>query len=367
VDEIYVSRLLDAVEDELQVQVNRKTPWFFDMGLQTFRRPKRPVENAEANSVLVDYLLRRVKNGANIVFCEQRGAVEFYRRHYQENPEVVDYDANFNCGVKAYDSNTGAWMPVNYPDVMEIENSRYTAWFKKGEGMLPSYHWDYMKPWHYPDWGNTTLTRSLIGTLIPGEHDKFAVTPLITDTRKMKAAREEKDVDGALEITVQLETPVALNGFPLALWDIPREWKPGDGWWRAHGDARFIPVRAPFTGNLCGILEVVARPGRNEYRVRIGTTRREPRSQDITVDGLEAKVFQRDGRSMAYLWPMHPWDTTIEITVPPGREVQFYAAPEGERVDLKTGANTLVVPKEKWARVVGLSRLELAAALRTIP
>jgi hypothetical protein len=101
--------------------------------------------------------------------------------------------------------------------------------------------------------------------------------------------------------------------------------------------------------------------------LRLRSPRREPASQDIVLAGLHGKVFQRDGQSMAYLWPMRPWDTTIEIDVPAGREVQFYAAPEGRRQELTTGRNTLLIPQERWARVVGLSREELLAALHCEP
>ena len=83
---------------------------------------------------------------------------------------------------------------------------------------------------------------------------------------------------------------------------------------------------------------MAARPGRNEYRLRLRSPRRQPASQDIALAGLGGKVFQRDGQSMAYLWPMRPWDTTIEIDVPAGREVQFYAAPEGRREELQWAA-----------------------------
>ena len=364
VDELYLSRMLDAVEGELQLHASRKLPFFLDFGIQDFKSVKRPVENTHANVVLFDYLLRRVREGANIVFCGQRGQIDYYQR-YKEIPEVVDYESNYQCGTKAHNSIKSDWMPVDYPDLMELENARYTAWFKKSEGMLPSYHWDYTKPWNYPDWGNTQLPHYAGSrNLRYDTDDRYSITPLTTDTRKMKVTRAEKEQDGGLEITVTLEAPVALKQFPLGLWDIPREWKSGEGWWTVKGANRFVPIRAPYTGNLNGILEVDAQPGKNEYRLTITTPKRASQSQDILLKTVHAKVFTRDGQTMAYIWPMQPWETQFELTVPEGKAAQYYAAPKGERVDLPPGKHRLTINKESWSRIVGLTKAELELALK---
>ena len=364
VDDIYLSRMLDAIEAELQVQACRKAPWFLDFGIQDFKSPVRPVETTRANVLLFDYLLRRVQEGANIVFCGQGGQIDYYQR-YSEIPETVGYEPNWQCGSKAYGSVRHGGMSVDYPDAMEIENARYTAWFKSNEGMLPAYHWDYTKRWNYPDWGNTELPRySGSRNLRYDTDDRYAITPLVTDTRKMKVTRVEKELNGALEITVALETPVALKQFPLGLWDIPREWKAGEGWWKVTGANRFVPIRAPYTGNLNGILEVDAKPGKNEYRLTITTPKRAPQSQDILLKTVHAKVFSRDGQSMAYIWPMQPWDTQFELTVPAGKAAQYYAAPKGERVDLPPGKHRLTINKESWSRIVGLDLTTLRSCLK---
>jgi hypothetical protein len=97
--------------------------------------------------------------------------------------------------------------------------------------------------------------------------------------------------------------------------------------------------------------------------LRIATPTCPPASQDILLENIHAKVFERDGQTTAYVWPTRPWDTTVELNVPAGRAVQFYAAPKGERVELKPGTNTLVIPQERWARLVGLTREELIQSL----
>jgi hypothetical protein len=203
-----------------------------------------------------------------------------------------------------------------------------------------------------------------MGFLVPGEHDKFAVTPSITDTRKMKVSQSMSESAGGMEMVVTLETEEAIKALPLALWDIPREWKSGGGWWQVKGANRFVPICAPYTGNLNGILEVDAKPGKNEYRLTISTPKRTPQSQDILLKTVHAKVFTRDGQTTAYIWPTRPWETTFELEVPAGKSVQYYAAPKGEKVDLPSGKHKLVINKEQWSRIVGLTRDELAVNLR---
>ena len=355
-DDIFMSRQLDLMEGAVQNVQNQRVPYLQSIGIEGFGG------QAMNDDLMIDYLARRAAKG-EIVFCNQAAAGDFYRRHYTETPETVFYDSDYWCGNKATESITSTWKPVKYPDLMQIENARYSAFFKRPVA-LPEYHWDYTKPWNFPDWGNEKLPRNSMGFLVPGEHDKFAVTPTITDTRSLKVNQELRELPDGLEVVVTLQTPAAKKAFPIALWDLPREWKSGEGWWVVQGAARFVPLRAPFTGNLNGILEVDANPGRNEYHVRISTAKRAPVSQDFAVDGVQGKVFERDGATMAYVWPTRPWETAFELEVPAGRQVRYYAAPQGEQVDLPPGKHRLVIAKENWSRIVGLSCAELQLALR---
>jgi hypothetical protein len=359
-DEIFMSRHFDLLNAAIDNVKNQKVPYFQSIGIEFSGEPEKI--DTVSNALMIRYAVKRAQEGT-VVFCNQGAAADFYRRHHTETPETLFYDADYWCGNKADDSIISTWKPVDYPDLIHIENSRYSAFFKKPVS-LPEYHWDYTKPWNYPDWGNTELPRSPMGFLVPGEHDKFAVTPSITDTRKMKVSQSRSENAGGLEIVVTLETAEAIKALPLAVWDIPREWKAGEGWWQVKGANRFVPICAPYTGNLNGILEVDAKPGKNEYRLTIATPKRTPQSQDILLKTVHAKVFTRDGQTMAYIWPTRPWETTFELEVPAGKSVQYYAAPQGEKVELKPGKHPLTIPKEKWARIVGLSREELAANLR---
>lgn len=60
--------------------------------------------------------------------------------------------------------------------------------------------------------------------LVPGEHDKFAVTPRITETRPLHVDERRSELAGGLELILTVESDRALTAFPLAVWDLPREW-----------------------------------------------------------------------------------------------------------------------------------------------
>jgi hypothetical protein len=332
-----------------------------DLGIEFSSRPGERDDTTIPNAIFINYVVNKART-EDIVFTNQDAAAAFLKRHYAEIPETVDYETDYWCGLKAYESSRSSWKPVDYPDQIQIENPRYSAIFHKPQ-VLPQFHYDYTKKWEFPDWGNEDQPRSAWGALVPGEHDKWAVTPKTTDTRPMKVSEVRKEVGDGLEITMTLETTEEQKALGLALWDIPCEWREGDGWYTVEGTARFIPVRAFYTGNLCGVLEVQAKPGKNIYKVRINTPKRTPQSQDILLKTVHAKVFTRDGQSMAYIWPTRPWETTFELTVPEGKSVQYYAAPKGEKVDLPPGTHKLVIEKERWARIVGLNYEALSHAL----
>jgi hypothetical protein len=150
----------------------------------------------------------------------------------------------------------------------------------------------------------------------------------------------------------------------LALWNIGRAWRKGQGWWNVErGKARFVPVRAPFTGNLNGLLVANIVKGENAFAVTIKTPpRRLVRSTIRIGDSVEGRVFRRDGQTMAYLWPTRPWSATLVVNVPPGKRAAAFIAPAGERKPLATGPNRLEIPAGRWLRLVGLSADEIAPA-----
>jgi hypothetical protein len=119
----------------------------------------------------------------------------------------------------------------------------------------------------------------------------------------------------------------------------------------------------PFTNNLSGVLVADLKAGENRLTLTIDSPVRQPATLDVVAGNLRGKVFERDGRAMAYVYPAVPSDVSFELTVPVGKSVQYYAAPKGEKVDLPAGTHRLTLPQEKWARIVGLDYEALNHAL----
>ena len=65
----------------------------------------------------------------------------------------------------------------------------------------------------------------------------------------------------ALEVTVQVEAKVARKNLALALWNVPRAFRPGEGWFRRSANCRFVPILAPYSDNLNGFLVADGRRG----------------------------------------------------------------------------------------------------------
>ncbi|MEI8196076.1 MAG: hypothetical protein WCI73_09225 [Phycisphaerae bacterium] len=355
-DDVALSRLFDFYHALFEMQPSQKVPFVIQQCLE-FSGSR--VGAAEGNRMMVEYAARKAATG-KVVFSNVRALGDYYRRHYTQTPETTAYFHDYWAGVHAYQK------PALFPDVLQIENHLFSAMFVGG-GIVPEYHYDYTRPWKYPDFGNEGLPRKRdgFGYPDPDNYDRFAWTPTITDTRAMSAQRKDEQKAGKLVVTLTVRSDRERKQFPLALWDLPREWKAGEGWYQAGG-ARFVPVKVPFTHNLSGVLVVDLKAGENRLTLMIDSPPRPPATLDVAAGNLRGKVFERDGRAMAYVYPAVPWEVSFELTVPEGKCVQYYAAPKGERVDLPPGTHKLVINKEQWSRIVGLSREELAANLREV-
>jgi hypothetical protein len=354
-DEVAHSRAMDFFNAMFQMQQSQKVPFVIQQCAE-FSGSRKGA--AEGNRMMLHYAVDRLKRGEKVAVASARAVAEYYRRHYQQTPETTAYFQDYWSGFASWQK------PQAYADVLQIENHLFSAMFEGG-GILPEYHYDYTRPWNYPDFGNEGLPRKRdgFGYPDPDNYDRFAWTPLITDTRGISAQRKDEQKGGKLVVTFTVRSDRDLKQFPLALWDLPREWKTGDGWYTASG-GRFVPMKVPFTHNLSGVLVADLKAGENRLTLTINSPVRQPATLDVVAGNLRGKVFERDGRSMAYVYPAVPWEVSLELTVPAGKSVQYYAAPKGERVDLLTGPHKLVINKEQWSRIVGLNREELAANLR---
>lgn len=354
-DEVAHSRAMDFFNAMFQMQQSQKVPFVIQQCAE-FSGSRKGA--AEGNRMMLHYAVDRLKRGEKVAVASARAVAEYYRRHYHKTPETTAYFQDYWSGFASWQK------PQAYADVLQIENHLFSAMFVGG-GILPEYHYDYTRPWNYPDFGNEVLPRKRdgFGYPDPDNYDRFAWTPLITDTRGISAQRKDEQKGGKLVVTLTVNSDRDLKQFPLALWDLPREWKTGDGWYTASG-GRFVLMKVPFTHNLSGVLVADLKAGENRLTLTINSPVRQPATLDVVAGNLRGKVFERDGRSMAYVYPAVPWEVSFELTVPEGKSVQYYAAPKGEKVDLPPGTHKLVINKEQWSRIVGLNREELAANLR---
>lgn len=355
VDELWMSRMYDFFDAMLQNRLSQKSPYFFNVGLE-FNGNNPGI--TEGNRKLIEYAAKKAAREP-LVFATGPAVSDYYRRHYTRTPESTCYQQDYFGGLTNPDKFPG------YPDMLEIEGAAFQSLFRAPD-LLPAYHYDYTKAWDCPDWGNDGMPRNKGGYLYPGQHDPFKVVPKILDTRLFKVRRSEEEKGEQLTVTVSVEAKAAQKNLTLALWEIPRQWRAGEGWWSVAGKARFVPVRAPFSGNLNGILVVDVKQGENQFAVTIRTPRRQNVATTIQIaDGVEGRVFRRDGELMAYLWPKKPWAATLAVKLPAGKQADAYIAPKGERQALKAGEeNRFTIPMGGWMRIVGLSAEELAGCAR---
>ncbi len=353
VDDVWMSRMYDFFDAMLQNRLSQATPYFFNVGLE-FNGIAPGI--AEGNRLLIEYAAAKAKSEP-LVFSTGPAVSAYYRRHFQETPETTCYQHDYFGGLTKLDKFVG------YPDTLEIEGPSFQALMRAPE-ILPIYQYDYRQPWDYPAWGNEDIPRNRWGYLYPGEHDPYAVVPKILDTRTLHVQRTESEREGALLVTVTVQSPLAQKNLVLALWDLNRTWRAGTGWWSVDGSSsRFVPVRAPFTGNLNGLLVCDVAEGQNQFVVKIETPPRPIVPSTLQIGkSIEGRVFQRDGQWMAYLWPTRPWEATLILHLAAEQHADVYVAPAGQRQALTSGENSVLIPAGKWMRLTGLSPQEIVVA-----
>ena len=358
VDELAMSRMLDGYDALFQMTRSQTTPYCIATGVEF--NGARPGAT-EANRMGLEYAIAKARTD-NVVFATTRGVAQFYKLHYDATPESTAYFHDYWAGTHQKDK------PDLCPDVMTMEGSRLYALALEGQ-ILPECEYDYTQKWDFPDFGNDELPRRLHDPacyLLPGKFDKLAATPRIVDTRPFHAARVDR-VDGdALEVTVQVEAKVARKNLALALWNVSRAFRPGEGWFRASANCRFVPILAPYSDNLNGFLVADVAQGTNTFRVVIASESRQPKALDFRIGtSVRGKVFRRNGVTMAYLWPTGPWAAEVRLELPAAATARVYVAPEGIEQCCRQGASTFTIGQEQWARLVGLQRdaiLRYAAA-----
>ncbi|MCA9428768.1 MAG: hypothetical protein KC994_27060, partial [Candidatus Omnitrophica bacterium] len=129
-----------------------------------------------------------------------------------------------------------------------------------------------------------------------------------------------------------------------------------------QGAERFLPVRAPFTGNLNGILIADIKKGENRITLNVKTDSRPLQFLDVQLGKTAyAKVLDRGGESTAYLFTPAEIPVDLEIAPPLETEAQLFPSNYEGPIPLR-GLNTIRLDPGQCPRVVGLSREELQKA-----
>lgn len=354
VDDVHMSRMYDYFDAMLQNQRNNARPLIFSVGIEF--NGVDPVIR-DSNRLLMAYAARKAASEP-FVFATSADITDYYRRRYTEIAETVAYQQDYFCGI------TGNGKPATFPDLIEIENAQFRAVLLDGEP-LPYMLYDYTQPWDYPDWGNDDLPRNGKGYLEPGTYDRFAVSPAVVDTRAFSVTREDLQEGEATRVRLQVDAERAHARLPIGLWRLPCDWQTGDAWWTASNGARFVPVRAPFSGALNGVLVVDVQEGPNAVELELRAPHCEPVHTTVAIDDcVHGQVFARDSQVTAYLWPAQADGAALRIALPEGCAADAYVAPEGERQPLGPTETRFELPPGGWMRIVGLDRDKLLAATR---
>lgn len=356
-DEIHMSRQYDFFEAMLQNRLSQNQPYFFTVGIE-FNGVAPGI--TESNRMFIEYAVGKAAS-VPLVFSTGPAVTDYFRRHYTETPESTCYQPDFFCGQ------TNLGKPASYPDTMEIEGPHFKALFQAPD-LLPHFHYDYGVLWDCPDWGNESLPRNAHGYLTPGTYDRFKAVPPIVDTRRFRVARSDAPQGQGFAVTVKVTAEKAQRNLTLALWDIPRRWRPGNGWWSVSENARFVPVRAPFTETLNGILVADVQEGENTFVVTVNSPARAAETTTVKVDELiEGRVYARDGQVTAYLWATQPQGATLALSLPAGKTAFAYVPPEGEPEECGEEVRRFALPKGKWLRITGLAANEIRDFCRAEP
>ena len=263
-DEIAFSHILDFFEAMLQNRLSQNSPYFFNAGLE-FGGEYPGAE--EANNFFLRYAARKTAV-LPLAFASGDAISDFYRRHYTKTPETTCYLPDVFCGY--FIEPRWAKPPV-YPDIMEIEGPQFKV-LNREPAILPYKQYDYTTRWQYPDWQDNDLPRLKDnGNLVPDTDDRFKVEPKIIDTRTFKATRQDTEKNDSTEVVITVESKTAQKRLALSLWNIPCEWKAGADGYVASPGCRFVPVRAPFSGNLNGFLIADVKPGVNRFTLTVKT------------------------------------------------------------------------------------------------
>lgn len=343
IDDMVLSREMDFLECFLDASAQADHPYLFSTGIEM--NGVWP-DIAAINRHFMEMLVRRART-ANLAFTTASTAAEFMRAHYTEIPESIAYLPDVFAGM------TNGEKPPLYPDTMEVENARFRAIFRRGE-TLPYAQYDYTERRYYPDWGNDDIPRRPDGYPVANTDDRFRVTPAVVDTRAFTVKTAMQECDTGTRVAVEIAARTGRKDLALALWDIPRTFTRDAACFSLSGAERFIPVRAPYTQNLCGILVADVNEGSSRIELVVSSPPRAAATMDLQVnESVKAKVFERGEVTTAYLFVEGTSPATVDCSPQAGDALRHYPF-ESDEPRVLVEAVTLTIEPGKPQRITGL-------------
>ncbi len=353
VNEMSQSREKDFLECMLQSGGQSGQPLFLCAGIEfngvwPFMAP--------CNRQFLEYCAQRTRD-SQLVFTTPAALADYMRRKYRSTPESLLYLVDVFAGLTYNDK------PPRHPDTLEFENGRFKAIFRHSE-TLPYVYYDYTYKWDYPDWGNERIERRPNGYIIPDTDERFQITPLQLDTRNFKVSQSVRADANGVAVDLTVTASANRRNMTLAVWDLPCAYTSDRSRYRIEGAQRFIPVRAPYTGNLCGIIIADIRKGINQITLTISSSERSMQFTDIALSpSAAATVLPRDGNWTAYLYATGKNEVSISIDPPSGVTCRLYPWDRDDPVPLTTRTTIRLLPGQPQ-RITGLSFEQLAACCR---
>ena len=73
-------------------------------------------------------------------------------------------------------------------------------------------------------------------------------------------------------------------------------------------------------------------------------------------------MFERNGKSVIYLWSKEPWGSKVTLSLPPGKQAALYLSPRQIKQTLAERCEFELKPGA-WAQLEWLTKMEFEAAL----
>ena len=180
------------------------------------------------------------------------------------------------------------------------------------------------------------------------------------NTTSFSATSTQTEVSGGTLVNITVTSTVSQPNLALGVWNLPRQYHKDPSFYQVTGAQRFIPVRAAYSGNLCGIVVANIQPGTNNISVLVTTKSRTLQSLDMQLSANNrAKVIDRDGTGIAYLYNVGSAAESFKITLPAGVSASLYAPFVNDNVTTLTGTNNVTVQPGKYQKLLGLTISQL--------